>query len=434
MGALLTIFSNTRLDRAFDSAALWLIPCLVFTSAIANGQTSHEFGGHVKTRLIGQLFPGDSVFNDLTGSSALDFEGDLRLTYKASRGRWSFDAAYQMFALYGDRIEYTRDLPPALTINRLPNDDLRWFQLTDVLEDDGKFAAVQRLDRLSATYTSDNTVIRFGRQAISWGNGLFFSPMDIVNPFDPTAIDTEYKAGDDMLYGQYLMNNGDDIQAAFVVRRSLVTGDIEAEQSAAAIKFHGMNDEGEYDFLLAQSFDDLIVGIGGNLNVGGAVLRGDLVVTDTNNGVETQLVANYSYSWVWRKKNISGAVEYFFNGFGQSGGRYSPAEIASNPELARRLARGDLFSLGRHYLAGSLMIEMTPLWVLTPTLFTNIGDPSAFVQIITQNDLKQNLTFLGSINIPIGANGSEFGGIETGVPDQYLSTDLSVFAQVAWYF
>jgi len=37
---------------------------------------------------------------------------------------------------------------------------------------------------------------------LSWGNGLVFSPMDIVNPFDPTAVDTEYKAGDDMLYGQ----------------------------------------------------------------------------------------------------------------------------------------------------------------------------------------------------------------------------------------
>ena len=77
---------------------------------------------------------------------------------------------------------------------------------------------------------------------------------------------------------------------------------------------------------------------------------------------------------------------------------------------------------------------MTPLWILTPTLFTNLGDPSAFLQVITQNDLRQNLTFLGSINVPIGANGSEFGGIETGTPDRYLSTDLSVFAQIAWYF
>ena len=56
------------------------------------------------------------------------------------------------------------------------------------------------------------------------------------------------------------------------------------------------------------------------------------------------------------------------------------------------------------------------------------------MQIITQNDLRQNLTFLGSVNIPVGANGTEFGGIDSGIPGTYFSTDLSVFAQVAWYF
>ena len=397
-------------------------------------QTTYDFGGHVKTRLVGQLFPEDSIFNDLTGSSALDSENELRLNFSADRGRWSFDSAYQLFALYGDRIEYSRQLPLALSFDRLPNDNLRWFQLTDVIRDEGKFAAVQRLDRLSVAYTSDNTVLRFGRQAISWGNGLFFSPMDIVNPFDPSAIDTEYKAGDDMLYGQFLMKNGDDVQSAIVVRRSLLTGDVEAEQGTAAVKFHAVTDDEEYDILLAQSFDDFVAGFGGNLNIGGAVLRGDLVVSDTADGVIAQLVTNYSYSWVWREKNVSGALEYFFNGFGQPANQYSPADLATNPQLVRRLARGDLFSLGRHYLAGSLSVEMNPLWILLPTLFVNVGDPSAFVQLITQNDLRQNLTFLGSINIPIGANGSEYGGIETGTPGQYLSTDLGVFAQIAWYF
>jgi len=80
------------------------------------------------------------------------------------------------------------------------------------------------------------------------------------------------------------------------------------------------------------------------------------------------------------------------------------------------------------------MIEMTPLWILTPTLFANLGDPSAFLQIITQNDLRQNLSFLGSVNIPIGANGSEYGGIETGIAGQYFATGPGVFAQIAWYF
>ena len=44
------------------------------------------------------------------------------------------------------------------------------------------------------------------------------------------------------------------------------------------------------------------------------------------------------------------------------------------------------------------------------------------------------MSLLGSINIPLGGNGTEFGGIESGVPGRYLSRGAGVFAQIAWYF
>ena len=34
----------------------------------------------------------------------------------------------------------------------------------------------------------------------------------------------------------------------------------------------------------------------------------------------------------------------------------------------------------------------------------------------------------------MGGNGTEFGGPETGIPGRYLSYDVGVFAQIAWYF
>ena len=80
------------------------------------------------------------------------------------------------------------------------------------------------------------------------------------------------------------------------------------------------------------------------------------------------------------------------------------------------------------------MIEMTPLWGLTPTVLMNASDPSGLVQLVTQYGLSDNMTLLGSVNIPLGDNGSEFGGIASGLPGRYLSTDAGVFAQLAWYF
>lgn len=394
------------------------------------------FGGHVKSRLLGQLFPSDSLFDALTGSSALDAEADLRLNFGVSRGPWSFDAAYQLFAGYGDRIEYSRMFPDdaQLLFDRLPNDRRRLMDLTHVIRDQGKFAALHRLDRLWVGYAGEKTVVRVGRQAISWGNGFFFAPMDFVNPFDPAAIDTEYKPGDDMVYAQYLRDNGDDVQAAVVFRRDAVTGDHESDEGTVTIKYHGFADNAEFDFLLADNFGNLTVGFGGNRNIGGAVLRGDVVVTDAESGTKVQVVANLSHSWMWGERNVTGVLEYFFNGWGQKGGQYSPQDLAQNPELVQRVARGETSSLGRNYLAGGLTIEMTPLWQLLPNLFVNVADPSALMQFVSQHSLGDNAVFLGAVNVPLGANGTEYGGVGTGTDGVYFSTDASLFAQFAWYF
>jgi len=258
--------------------------------------------------------------------------------------------------------------------------------------------------------------------------------MDIVNPFDPAAIDTEYKAGDDMLYGQYLKDSGDDIQAAVVLRRNLLTGAVASDQRTAAIKYHGLSGDSEYDLLVADSYDNTTLGIGGNHSIGGAIIRGDIVVTDTESGTTTEFVSNLTYSWGWGTKNVSGVIEYYFNGFGQKDGQYSAADLAQNPELLRRLARGQTFSLGRHYVAGGLNIELTPLWMLTPNIFANIEDGSALFQLVTRNNLGENMEFLGALNLPLGPDGSEYGGIPSGTAGLFLSSNVSIFAQFGWYF
>ncbi len=293
---------------------------------------------------------------------------------------------------------------------------------------------MHRIDRLAISYASEKAVLRLGRQALSWGNGLFYAPMDLVNPFDPATIDTEYKAGDDMLYLQYLLDSGDDVQVAYVARRDPESGDVVNAVSTAAAKYHGFVGDAELDVLVAEHYDDTVLGIGLGRSVGGAVLRGDLITTWTGDNTYLQLVANLSVSWTWSGKNMSGAIEYFFNEFGQRSDAYGPADLAGNSDLVNRIARGELFSIGRHYVAGSVMIEMTPLWTLTPTVLANVSDPSGLLQLISSYSLSDNMTLLASINVPLGPKGTEFGGIATDQPDRFVSGGAGLFAQLAWYF
>ena len=180
------------------------LPILILCGMALADDATLKLGGHAKFRLIAQSFAEESLFRDLAGATSTDLEGDLRINFSANHGRWSFDTAYQLFALNGDSVEWTRGLGPVadLLIERLPKDERRLFDLTEVIHDEGRNAVVHRLDRFSVAYTSEKTVARFGRQALSWGNGLFYSPLDLVHPFDPTAIDTVFKTCDDLLYHQ----------------------------------------------------------------------------------------------------------------------------------------------------------------------------------------------------------------------------------------
>ena len=396
------------------------------------GAEALEVDGHLKTRAILSTFPDKSLFRDIAGPETLDLQSDLRLNLRWREGPWSVEAAGQLIALYGERIEFTRGLPTEIEAlsPRLPDDRRRYLDLTSVLSDSGKTAALARFDRLAIGWTGENTVVRLGRQALSWGNGLFYAPMDLVNPFDPATIDTEFKAGDDMLYVQQLFDNGNDLQAAFVARRNPLTGQRTGDQNTVAAKYHGLAGDAEYDILVAKHYDDPVLGFGGSKSVGGAILRGDIVVTRTDSKTVTTLVTNINYSWTGFGRNMTGSLEYYYNGFGQTG----DYDFLSDPDLFLRIARGDLFTLGRQYLAGNVLIEVTPLWTISPVLLVNLQDPSSLLQVTAQGSLGDNAVFLGTLSVPVGADGTEFGGIASGLPDRFLSTGPGAFLQFAWYF
>ena len=422
-------------SRRLTCACIALSLAASAASAEAGDPAEVAFGGHAKYQLIRQSYPSDSIFRDYLGASSTDQYLETRLKLAADRSGWDFKADYQFIAIRADTLSLADRLPgSALPINSVISDDRRWWDLTYRSGDSGRTAFVHRLDRLSVGFSTERTVWRFGRQAISWGNGLMFTPMDVFNPFDPAAVDKEYKSGDDMLYGQFLFEHGGDLQAVAVVRRDPLSGEVEREASSLAAKYHGFLGDNGFDVLAAEHYDDTILGVGGDFNLGGAILRGDLTWTRTRLDEVLSAVASASYSWTWGGRNVTGLLEYYYNGFGQAGGAYTLIELARNPDLRDRLERGELYTLGRHYLGASATIELTPLLRLVPNLFLNLDDPSALAQLVTQFDFRQEWLLLCALNVPVGPSGTEYGGIATQASDRYFSTGPSFFAELAWYF
>ena len=59
--------------------------------------------------------------------------------------------------------------------------------------------------------------LSIGRQAVTWGNGYVFNPMDLVNPFPPTDIERDYKIGSDMVIGLVNLGTSGDLQLVYVL-------------------------------------------------------------------------------------------------------------------------------------------------------------------------------------------------------------------------
>jgi hypothetical protein len=414
----------------------FFVPFLLLTSlgSLAESAVPGFDGGHLKLRWQGSSYPSDSVYRDIFGEYSNDEYADLRLKFSGNQERFSLQADYQAIAQWGDSLDFPTDssglflLPP-----ELPNDDRRWWDLTDTVTDSSSRELVQRFDRLNVGYNGDKAVLRFGRQAVSWGNGLIFNPVDFFNPFNPAAVDTEYKLGEDMFYGQYLLDDGSDWQAVFVQRRDQ-HGKATNEQRSTALKFHGFGLETEYDLLLAENFNEFIVGAGGVTNLGEAVVRGDVTFTDGRDGWVTNAVVNWSWSFVLGDYNASVIMEYFYNGFGLAEDDYTPADILADKDLVRRLERGELYTIGRHNIAGSLRIELAPLLNVTSNVFANAEDGSALAQVVIQWDLAQDWQLLAAATASLGSKGTEYGGIETGLGDLTLAVGPSALVQLAWYF
>jgi hypothetical protein len=269
------------------------------------------------------------------------------------------------------------------------------------------------------------------RQAITWGNGFVFNPMDLFNPFPPTTIDRDYKAGDDMINVQLALAEYGDLQLLYVARRNPDNEDVELDQASLAGKWHFALGNAEFDAMASRHFEDYVVGAGSRGYLGDTAWRLDATWTYLKDGGDyLSLVGNLDYSWVWFKKNFYGFIEYYYNGLGKND--YDRALL--DPAVIERLTRGEIFALGQNYLSGHVQVELHPLFKLTLTSINNVEDPSGIIQPYAVWDILQDLQMTAGLAIHYGEKGSEFGGFKLPGTDLRNRPPDSAYLWFIYYF
>jgi hypothetical protein len=399
-----------------------------------------RFGGRFRATGRASRVDQDTIFEPVGTGTYWDGSFNLRLINETFFTESVFtDIAYELIGAGGDIIQKTNELkelfpkiPTNLFFLGTPlDDDRRLMDLTDTIVDKDSYFLVQRLDRLYLAWMQPWGSIKIGRQAITWGDGFIFNPFDLFNPFPPTAIDRDYKVGDDMINAQFSIPNFGDLQGLYVVRRSPDNDQVESDQASLAAKLHFAAGTTEFDIMGAKHFEDYVTGIGTTGLLGGAAWRADGTWTFLQDGTDyLSLVANTDYSWVWLDKNFYGFVEYYFNGLGET----DYQDAITNPDIIERLARGELFVIGRNYLSGHIQIELHPLFKLSFTAINNIEDPSGILQPYATWDIIQNLQMTAGVNVSYGSKGTEFGGFILPGTDIRSKSPDNAYLWLIYYF
>ncbi|MCG8553051.1 MAG: hypothetical protein MI799_21800 [Desulfobacterales bacterium] len=400
-----------------------------------------EWDGHVKLYTRALLPRSDTPYESVGLSPDYDGYGELRLNNKTFFGNTFYtELNYEILAGGGD----TRKTGQAFK-KRFPDlypdglfspvsDDRRLFDLTATLHNGNSSLIYHRLDRAFFSYAPSWGEIRLGRQAVTWGHGFTFNPMDLFNPFSPTDLERDYKTGDDLALVQFPVK-GVDVDLIYVAHRNPSTGSTGLDESSLGAKVHTYIGGVEADFMVARHYEDIVTGIGTVGAVKDAAFRLDLTGTFLNEASRGRsfylsAVANIDYSWVWLNKNWYGYVELYYNGLSKN----DYAKELADPAVADRIDRGELFVLANWYASANLNLEVHPLVNAYITPIINLHDGSGALLPRIVYDFSDNIRITLTALFNWGAKETEYGGYTITGTQFYTAPADTISAWVAWYF
>ena len=397
--------------------------CLAAISASAE---EYSFGGDVKARSVYSIYPSDDIFGVAIPDSSEDYLLQTRLNLGIREGNFEFIAeGYGVFESKSGR-------PTALGFDSggVRGDKTSLFDLQ--LESDGVGSDFYgRIDRLSVGWQNEDAAVKFGRMALTWGQGMTFQVLDIVNPFPPATIDPEYKPGADMLYFSNNLGPETRVEFAVVPRRDAETHAIRSDESTFALRWveRFEESESEVQFTAAQHYNKALFGLGYNVPIRGAIARADVLVNERESGgADLSFVANIDRSWELFERNWYGSLEYFHSGVGSSSNEF--AEVSS--ELRADLSRGELFTVGSDYVSLGLRQEVTPLFNFYQLWIQGLNPVGSLLQLKGTYDLSEDLLLIAAGTFGFGDDRSEFQGIRQN--GTLIDRGDSFFVQIGWYF
>jgi len=349
-----------------------LLSATALPAGAATSNGNWRLGGYLKT--LNVYFTGPPVGPQGSGAASsnrlrLDVEGPV------AQGM-DLEASLEDQLQFSDPAGY---LPLAGNpVNRVVGLDHDWRQ--------GATADRLAVDRLNLSGSTLGTNWRFGRQALGFGRILLFSPLDIIAPFPPEALDTDVRTGVDALHLVRYFGLGGQLGATGVF------GDVPRHNSYLATFSENV---AQVDVLAigGELRHRSVLGLGLAGSLGPLGLKGEAAgYRGTDAGRPGgDLYRHFAIAAVeaWYRFDAGPVLlaEYLFNGAGAE----DPADYPEAYQSAT-FREGLTYLAGRHYLLLGPSWEVHPLVKLEGLVIANLVDSSFLLRPLVEISLSDNAT------------------------------------------
>ena len=262
-----------------------------------------------------------------------------------------------------------------------------------------------RLYRAAVTLAVRDVDVRVGRQRIAWGTGRFWSPLDILNPVSPTAVEREDRLGVDAVLVEAKFDALSRLSAVHAPQR-------DAGRTTNALQWHGNVKSVDYSLVGGRMLGQDVVGFDLAGQLGQAGVRAEATRQRPAGGTAFSRVmvgADYAFA-----NTLTVSTELYYNG----GGTKDRAAYDFGA-----LASGRTLTLATRYLGLFAGYELTPLLKWNNYLVVNLDDRSRALDSRLIWSLRSNLDMTFGLQRFGGSRGSE-----------YAQQRDSMHVRLQWFF
>ncbi len=359
-----------------------------------------ELSGYYKNLFVNSrtlsMFPPQQSYNLDLNRLRLELRGDLG-------EESSFNVQYDNEILFGNYLKTNQfAAQKKLSLDTYFKLDRTFL---DNAADNMPVYARSGLYRAYVDTRIDDVDIRVGRQRIAWGTSLFWSPVDIINPFNPTQIEREERVGVDAVTVDWNYNDLSRVSLVYAAHDGSV-------RNTSAIRWSTNIARYDWSVTAGQFRDDTMVGIDFAGQMGPVGMRGEWTQTSSPiDGQYQRAVFGAVYSF---PNTLTFMVELYYNGQGKSD---------SLSYDFNRLLSGKTQSLARRYVGALVGYDISSLWKLENYYIQNLDDKSEFLYLRLVVSATENIELSAGTQLYKGRSGSEYGSLEDNVT-----------LQMQWFF